>query len=462
MTAPSTPAPKTLDDLTSEDLEGVSDILKREILWRRTARPSQLPPENGEWFLWILRAGRGFGKTKTAAETVRWLAENGLIKNFIISGRTQSEAIKVQVKGPSGILACSPLAKYYPSTAEVRWPNGTVGHIISSEKPDAFRGASTDFVWCDEIASWAKAEECWDNIFYGLREGESPKILITTTPSLHPLLREIEEQWPDVHITTGSTYDNIDNLPENYVKVLRKKYESSTLAKQELYGEYMMKLEGAHWQQDWIQRREVNFDDIVYKRVCVYVDPALTTGKKSDYTGISIVGKRQDGTYDVIAIERHKIARKKWAAKAINYTKKWYAKLMIEDNMGKALLGDLVESIDPEQKYKLQTAIVKKEERIADAAFLYEKGLVYHVYQKGEDPEKKWKKVEQRMVTWRTVKQDGSPDDLDSESGALLYLARKDSKGTKIGVPSSTRKVFIPRVSKPRNYVSATRGTRRH
>ncbi|WP_454885148.1 GTA baseplate fiber-binding domain-containing protein [Sphingomonas oryzagri] len=181
--------------------------------WRFWARTAQLPPP-GDWRIWLLMAGRGFGKTRAGAEWVRGIAEADPDARIALVGATLADVRHVMVEGESGLLAIAPdvcRPRWEPSIGRVRWPNGAEARPFAASEPEALRGPQHSHAWCDEIAKWANGQETWDNLAMGLRLGERPRMMATTTPRPVPLLRSLVERQ-DVALTGGRTRDNRAHL----------------------------------------------------------------------------------------------------------------------------------------------------------------------------------------------------------------------------------------------------------
>ena len=188
----------------------------------------QKAPE-GDWAVWLLMAGRGFGKTRAGAEWVRERVSRGEGRRVALVAPTPDDVRNVMVEGVSGLLRVSPpwfRPKYEPSKRKLTWPNGATALGFSSYEPDRLRGPQFDTAWCDELASWKNARETWDNLQFGLRLGESPRCAVTTTPKPIGLLRELKDR-EDVFTTTGSTYENRANLASEYIEHIRRRYEGT-------------------------------------------------------------------------------------------------------------------------------------------------------------------------------------------------------------------------------------------
>ncbi|MGL6042327.1 MAG: terminase large subunit domain-containing protein, partial [Sandaracinobacteroides sp.] len=182
--------------------------------WELTARPAQLAPA-GDWSVWLILAGRGFGKTRAGAEWVTAMARANPGSRFALVGATSHDAVSVMLEGESGLLAVAP-GSFRPhwkaSKRQLLWPNGAQATVVSAVEPDQLRGPQFHFAWCDELAAWPKPREAWDNLRMGLRLGPAPRAVVTTTPRPMPLLKALIAA-PDVVVTRGSTYDNRSNLP---------------------------------------------------------------------------------------------------------------------------------------------------------------------------------------------------------------------------------------------------------
>jgi hypothetical protein len=232
---------KILAELSDEELRAL------EHDWRFWARPKQVPPP-GDWLTWIIRAGRGFGKTRTGggftheramAHAGRWIA---------LVGKTPADVRDYMVEGPGGVLRnCPPHEKplYEPSKRRLTWPNGSWASIYSSEEADQLRGFSGDTAWLDEFAKYKNPREVWDNLQFGMREvsDDQPRVCITTTPRPLPLLTELEEKGTTV-VVTGSSYENRANLSPKWFKETLSAYEGTRLGRQEIHAEILDDVEG--------------------------------------------------------------------------------------------------------------------------------------------------------------------------------------------------------------------------
>lgn len=227
--------------------------------WEHEARPEQLPPP-GDWFVWLIMSGRGWGKTRTGAE---WLAREAQTHpgfNYAVVCRSSHDTRATAIEGPSGLLTALGLPReckeYNRTTGEIWLPNGAVIRSYAAESPDRLRGPNLAGAWADELASWRYIQETWhEGLMYALRIGE-PKIVVTTTPRRTPLLRELLGRADgSVFVTRGSTFDNARNLSASALAELKRRYEGTRLGRQELEGELIEDVEGALWTRGMLEHR---------------------------------------------------------------------------------------------------------------------------------------------------------------------------------------------------------------
>src|ERR1700686_540229 len=207
--------------------------------WAFWARPNQLPP-NGEWGVWLVLAGGGFGKTRTGAEMIRSRVTARTAHRLALVGPTAGDARDVMVEGESGILAISPpweRPRYEPSKRRLTWPNGAIATLFSADEPERLRGPQHDAAWCDELASW-RYPEAWDMLMLGLRLGTDPRVVVTTTPRPIKLIRALIAD-PKVVLTRGSTAENRTNLAPAFLDQIVRRYQGTRLGRQELEAELL-------------------------------------------------------------------------------------------------------------------------------------------------------------------------------------------------------------------------------
>ena len=225
-------------------------VARLRYIWELWARPEQLEPP-GDWLYWLMRSGRGAGKTRAGAEWVRLKVEGGIYSRLNLVGRTHDDVRDTMVEGESGILAVSRpdfRPQYRPRRRNLTWPNGAVAHLFSAEEPDRLRGPQCDAAWCDEIASW-RYPATFDNLVLGLRLGSDPRCVITSTPRPTALMRNLVANKV-TKVTVSSTYANRVNLAQPFLDSILERYEGTRLGRQEIYGELLEDVPGALWHHD--------------------------------------------------------------------------------------------------------------------------------------------------------------------------------------------------------------------
>ncbi len=229
-----------IDDYSLEELleEAQKRFLEMEYDWDEIARPEQKMPKE-DWHVWLILAGRGFGKTRTGAQTIHQLAMSGKYPRIALVGETEHDVRSVMVEGQSGILnIASPLTRpqYNSSCAKLVWPNGAIAQLFSAQTPDALRGPEFYAAWVDELAKYPHPQNLYDQLNFTLRLGQNPKMIITTTPRPISLIKDLLSK-AYVHITRGSTFDNARNLSAHFIKHIKDLYQDTDLGAQELEGE---------------------------------------------------------------------------------------------------------------------------------------------------------------------------------------------------------------------------------
>ncbi|PZN08384.1 MAG: ATP-binding protein [Bacillota bacterium] len=388
--------------------------------WRFWARPKQLPPE-GPWRIWLILAGRGFGKTRTGAEWVREQVERHGRRRIAIVGRTAADVRDVMVEGESGILSISPpwfRPVYEPSKRRLTWPNGAIATLYSADEPDLLRGPQHDAAWADELAAWRRPE-AWDNLMFGLRLGPDPRVVVTTTPRPVKIIRDLLQD-PTCVVTRGSTYENAANLAPAFLEQIISRYEGTRLGRQELYGEVLDDVPGALWQRKRIDELRVReAPELV--RVVVAIDPAVTSEEGSDETGIVVAGRGVDGHAYVLADRSCRMSPDGWARRAV---KAYYDfdgdRIVGEVNNGGDLVETVIRTVDPKVPYKAVRASRGKAVRAEPVAALYEQGKVHHVgtFEHLED--------QLCQITPDGYQGAGSPDRADALVWALTELMLED------------------------------------
>jgi phage terminase large subunit-like protein len=345
--------------------------------WRWTARPSQLAPA-GDWGVWLILAGRGFGKTRAGAEWVTALARANPGARFALVGATAHDALSVMLEGESGLLSVAPggfRPEWKATRRQLIWPNGAQAALFSAVEPDQLRGQQFHFAWCDELAAWPKPKEAWDNLRMGLRLGDHPRVVITTTPRPMPLLKALCGA-PGVVVTRGSTYDNRSNLPARYLADLTAGYAGTALGRQELLGELLEAREGALWSRDGLDAcRRDSAPDLV--RVVVGVDPPAGPGG----CGIIVVGLDAAGVAHVVAdASLSGTSPDVWAAAVASAFERYAAdRVVAETNNGGDMVDATLRAASKLLPVKQVRASRGKAARAEPVSALYAAGRVRHV-----------------------------------------------------------------------------------
>lgn len=374
------------DDERLRNLAKLTPAQREEMAthWRLWARPEQVAPQ-GDWRTWLVMAGRGFGKTRAGAEWVREIAGADPEARIALVGASLGEARAVMVEGESGLLAISPprrRPKFESSLRRLTWPNGAQATLYSAGEPESLRGPQHSHAWCDEIAKWdnaaGRAISAWDNLMFGMRLGDHPRLMATTTPRAVPLVqRLLAEPDDDIVITRGRTEDNRDNLPGRYLRDMRRTFGKSMLGRQELDGELLLDIEGALWTRGLIEQcREDTAPECT--RVVVAVDPPASAG--GDACGIVAVGLGEDGVAHVLAdASVRRASPERWARAVAQAAAAWNAdRVVAEANQGGAMVASVLRAADLTLPLRLVHASRGKVARAEPVAALYEAGRVRH------------------------------------------------------------------------------------
>ena len=341
--------------------------------WPTFARAEQLPPE-GDWTTWLLMGGRGSGKTRAGAEWVRRLAADG-VSPIAIVGETMTEAIAVMVRGESGIMRVSPdQDRPQLKGNALIWPNGVEGMILAANDPERFRGPQFAAAWCDELAKWPRAEEAWDMLQFGLRLGERPRQLATTTPKPTRLIKRLLKE-PHTVVTRMTTAENQAHLASVFLDTVVGRYRGSVLGRQELEGELIEDLPNALWQRSMFRR----WDAGPLERVVVAVDPPVTGNRTSDACGIVVAGRSGEAAVVLEDCTVKPASPLAWARRAVAAFEAHEADAIVaEVNQGGDLVRTVIAQINPNVPVREVRATRGKWLRAEPVAALYGRGLVAH------------------------------------------------------------------------------------
>lgn len=400
-------------------------------------RPDQLTPE-GDWLVWLVLGGRGWGKTRSGAEDVSEYARNhpghrlaGLFATFE-DGRdvaVEGESGLLSILPPSALRGGSPATAWNRSLGELIFANGARFDIYSAEKPSSLRGPQHHRAWVDELAKF-RYLEAWDQLMFGLRLGPNPQCVVTTTPRPLRLLEDLISR-PTTVVTKGSTFDNARNLSPAALAELRLRYEGTQLGRQELYAELLADYEGALWQRDSI--RHIAATELPpLTRIAVGVDPSTwgpeagveheSTGRGIE-TGIVVVGMDKDGNCYVVEDLSCRASPAEWARASVSAYRRHRANVIVpERNVGPWVVSTIQAASEDGEPVTFARdrsgrpgvmAKTGKRARAEPVAALYEKGKVFHV---GRFPE-----LEDSMCAW-DPRENWSPDRIDALVWAITWL----------------------------------------
>jgi phage terminase large subunit-like protein len=429
-----------------ESLSEEQRIDMMNLPWWFTGRPEQQEPE-GSWIVWLILAGRGWGKTRTGAE---WLcdqvlnnpkAPDGAPTEWAIIGETFSDTRVMCVEGPSGVLRVLERKglvstvdfAYNKASWQITFRDGQKIHMFGADNPDAGRGFNLSGVWADEISKWRYSYESWsEGIAPALRIGQRPRAVITTTPKPIKILRDwVARNDSSIYVTRGSTFDNATNLSQAALIELQARYAGTRTGRQELYGELLEDTEGALWQRKMIDDTRVKEAPTLI-RIVVAIDPAVTSGESSDFTGIIVAGLSADGQFYVLADRTVKESPDTWARIAVEAYHEWKAdRVVAEVNNGGDMVQILLRTIDPSIPYRKVVATRGKRVRAEPISALYEQKRVHHVGAFDE--------LEDQMVTW-TPDMAKSPDRID----ALVWALTELNEGSNAMISLSAMANFCP------------------
>ena len=349
--------------------------------FRLVGRADQLPPP-GDWRTWLLLGGRGSGKTRAGAEWVQALARSAGARTDLriaLVAETLSDAREVMVDGASGLTRITGWFRpdYEASRRRLVWPNGAMAQIFSSEDPESLRGPQFHHAWMDELGKWKHPQETFDMLQFGLRLGDHPRQVVTTTPRPLPLLKAIMEDEA-TEVTRLSTVSNRANLASGFIAALESRYGGTRLGRQELDGELIEDREDALWNRAQLERLVLKAPEPM-TRIVVGVDPPATAGPNS-CCGIVAAGLSTSGRAVVLAdgsVEGASPAG--WASAVVKLFRRFEAdRVVVEVNQGGDMVAALLRSIAETLPITEVRAARGKFTRAEPVAALYEQGRVAH------------------------------------------------------------------------------------
>lgn len=345
--------------------------------WNHARDDQRMPSLSIAWLVWLLSGGRGSGKTRTGSETTHRAAKK--VGRITLVAPTGPDLRNTMVEGSSGLLATAPpdfVPEWEPSKRLLTWPNGCTALGFSGEEPDRLRGSNSEWAWVDEPAHMPLIEDVWSNMLLGLRIGKSPRVVATTTPKATKWMKALASDESTI-ISRVSTYANLDNLSPTFRKTVLDRYEGTRLGKQELHGELLEDVEGALWTDAMIEYAD---QPEQFDRIVVAIDPAGTTNRQSDETGIIVLGLVGAIIY-VLADLTGKYSPSGWATAAVHAYETWSADAIVaEKNYGGDMVTDVLENNGAKNiRIIMVTSRRGKALRAEPIVALYEKHRVKHI-----------------------------------------------------------------------------------
>ena len=383
--------------------------------WFQTARPDQVAPD-GNWLTWLILAGRGWGKTRTGAEDVAFFGMTNPGVRIAVVAPTSADARDTCFEGTSGLIGVLPrdaVKTYNRSLGEIVLVNGTRYKAFSADEPERLRGPQHHRAWADELAAW-RYPEAWDQLMFGLRLGDHPQAVVTTTPKPTALVKQLATSATSF-VTRGSTFDNAANLAPSALAMLKARYEGTRLGRQELNAEILGDMPGAIWTQATLDAYRVKARPDV-GRIIVAVDPAASNNDDSDEHGIIVAGVADDRG---IVLEDATMSGTpgEWARRAVSLYRSYGADgIVVEVNMGGDMVAHTIRTIDPTANIIEVRAARGKHVRAEPIAALYEQGRIVHV---GQFPELE---AQMTQMTIHGYEGPGSPDRVDALVWAMTEL----------------------------------------
>jgi phage terminase large subunit-like protein len=336
---------------------------------------------------------------------------------------TLGDAWEACVIGPSGVKAHNPDVDLNSNKGIITWPNGSRARIFGAKGPDDVErlraGGNSHIDWYEELAAWVKLDEAWDQARFGLRLGDNPRSIITTTPKPRKVLKTLLKDSRSIIARTAdgripSTLDN-PHLSSSVRADLLARYQGTRIGRQELYGELLEDVPGALWKQEYFQYWPEDQDLPPMRRIVVAIDPAVTNTEDSDQTGIVAAGIGLDGRGYVLADVSGYYSPHEWALQAIGLYRALEAdRIVAEVNNGGDMVELTIRTVDPLVPYTAVRASRGKLIRAEPIAALYEQRKVIHALQFAE--------LEEQCQTYVPDSSQSSPDRLDALVWALTEL----------------------------------------
>lgn len=395
--------------------------------WEFWARPEQQYP-GGNWTFWVLMGGRGAGKTRVGAETVRkWSRDHARIA---LVAQTKGDGRDVMIEGESGILSVHPNDErpvYEPTKRRLTWPNGCVATLYSGDEPDQLRGPQHHAAWVDELSKLKYPQAAWDNLMLGLRLGAHPRAVVTMTPRPIPIVKELVAD-KRTHLTRETTFENLDNLAPTFREEVLIRYEGTRLGRQELLAEILTEVEGALWTHELIEAHRVT-DHPDLHRIVVGVDPpGSVEGAEAGIVSAGAVRKGDRLHFYVLDDRSLRASPDGWGREAVaSYRSRKADRILGERNYGGDMVESTIRNVDPDVSYRDVHASRGKQIRAEPIAALYEQGRVHHVGT--------FAALEDELTSW--VPGGQSPNRLDALVWALTELSERGTMQAAVTIPKT-------------------------
>lgn len=442
MTTLAPPLPAHHVDTTPDVYALVAERVKprpdpgKRLLWLTTARENQLPPAGVDWSVWFILAGRGFGKTRSGAEHTADFARKHPGAEIGVIGRTDAEARRLLLKGPSGLLSVLEpweikRCVISPGDTVLELYNGSTIYVTGANSPDALRGLNLWMAWCDELAAWRYQQTIWDDVLEpAVRIGPHPHILVTTTPKPTRLIRSLLND-DDAVVTRGSTFDNADNLSPKFLRRMRRKYDvdehgraRTRAGRQELNAEVLDDVPGALVTRAALEASRVTpvLDDDgtilmpkgvkldgKYREAVVALDPADGT-EEGDEQALALIGLGYDHELYIEHTDGMRASVDEYLKAGILLAHQEGATLVVEKNHGGAYLVRTIEQTMKELgvivPLKMVRASDNKRVRAEPIVPLFNRNKLHFVGSHAE--------VEDQLCSWVGAAGEKSPDRMDA------------------------------------------------
>ncbi len=385
--------------------------------WLFWSRQEQRPPE-GAWRTWLFLGGRGAGKTRAGSEWVSALGRYGRARRIALIGPTFHDVREVMIEGASGVRALPHTRPdFEASRKRLVWANGAQAYCFSAEDPESLRGPQFDAAWADELCYWAYPDETMEALGHGMRLGERPQLMVTTTPRPIRALKRLAGA-PDTVMTRSATWANGANLADDFIAALRQRWTGSARQRQEVLGELIEDVEGALWRREDIEaartREHGEFD-----RIVVAVDPPASVGANAAHCGIVAAGAWDEGWRRSAMVLADASVRgampNDWAQAAAALARSLGAHAIVaEANNGGEMVRAVLQAAAPDMFVRLVRASVGKRARAEPIAALYAQGRVKHAAA--------FPALEDEMCCFGAEGFNHSPDRLDALVWALTDL----------------------------------------